>query len=124
MRLDPFLPCVPGPQILSKFTKNFTLFSKIVKLSSKFEKFWYQIYGIGPIFASSLENFENITNVYTRFCTDRRLILQPISAARPQINLCTKNPLVPEYVARVIAVRLSPFAIRDTVVKYLSKSRS
>ena len=56
-------------QILSKLTKNFTLFSKIVKLSSKFWKFWYQIDEIEPIFAPILENFENMTHVYTSFCT-------------------------------------------------------
>ena len=33
---------IPESQILSKITKNFTLFSKIVKLSSKFQKFWYR----------------------------------------------------------------------------------
>ena len=37
------------------------LFSKIVKLSSKFRKFWYQIDEIGPIFMSILEIFENMT---------------------------------------------------------------
>ena len=45
-------------------------FYKIVKLSSKFRKFWYQIDEIGPIFAPILENFENMTHVYTSFCTE------------------------------------------------------
>ena len=54
---------IPEPKILSKFTKTFTLFSKIVKLSSKFGKFWYHIDEIGPIFAPILENFENMTHV-------------------------------------------------------------
>ena len=45
----------------ARFTKNFTLFSKIVKLSSKFQKFWYQTDEIGTIFAPILENFENMT---------------------------------------------------------------
>ena len=46
--------------------KNFALFSKIVKLSSKFRKFWYQIDEIAPI----SENVENMTHVYTSFCTE------------------------------------------------------
>ena len=40
-----------------------------------------------------------MTHVYTSFCTEirghrytRRLILRPISAARPRIDLFTKNP--------------------------------
>ena len=53
-----------------KFTKKFTLFSKIVKLYSKFRKFWYQIDKIGPIFAPILENFKIMTHVYTSFCTE------------------------------------------------------
>ena len=44
--------------------------SKIVKLSSKYWKFWYQIDEIGPIFAPILENFENMTHLYTSFCTE------------------------------------------------------
>ena len=92
---------IPEPQILSKiyYSKNFTLFSKIVKLSSKFQKFWYQIDEIVPIFAPILENSENITYVDTSFCTGlshrytgRRPILRPISAACLRIDLCTKNP--------------------------------
>ena len=39
-------------------------------LSSKFKKFWYQIDEIGPIFPPILENFENMTHVYTSFCTE------------------------------------------------------
>ena len=62
---------IPQPQILSKiYQKNFTLFSKIVKFSSKFRKFWYQINEIGPIFEPILENFENMNYVYTNFCTE------------------------------------------------------
>ena len=61
---------IPEPQNLSKIYQNFALFSKIVKLSSKFRKFWYQIDEIGPIFAPFLENFENMTHVYTSFCTE------------------------------------------------------
>ena len=53
--------------IAAKFTENFTLFSKIVKLSSKF---WYQIDEIGPIFMPIFDNFENMTHVYTIFCTE------------------------------------------------------
>ena len=60
---------IPEPQILSKIYFNFTLFSKIVKISDKFWKFWYQIDEIGPIFAPVLEKFENMTHVYTTFCT-------------------------------------------------------
>ena len=56
---------IPEPQ----FSKNFTLFSKIVQVSSKFWyqideiKFWYQIDEIGPILAPILKNFEKITHV-------------------------------------------------------------
>ena len=46
-----------------------------------------------------LENFKNMTHVYTSFLHwirghpyTRRMILRPISAARPRIDLCTKNP--------------------------------
>ena len=39
-------------------------------LSSKFWKFWYQIDEIGLIFAPILDNFENMTHVYTSFCTE------------------------------------------------------
>ena len=31
----------------------------MIKLSSKFQKFWYRIDEIGPIFTPILENFEN-----------------------------------------------------------------
>ena len=65
---DPFL--YQSHKFYVKLTKNFTLFSKIVKLSNKFRKFWYQIDEIGPIFAPILENFENMTHVYTSFCTE------------------------------------------------------
>ena len=59
---------IPESQILSKIY-NFTLFSKIVELSSKFQKFWYQIDENGSIFVPILENFENMTHVFTSFCT-------------------------------------------------------
>ena len=42
----------------------------MVKLSSKFRKFLYQIDEISPIFGPILENFENMTHVYTSFCTE------------------------------------------------------
>ena len=58
---------IPEPQIFSKIYWKFTLFSKIVKLSSKFMKFWCQIDEIGPIFASVLEHFENMTHAYGLF---------------------------------------------------------
>ena len=61
---------IPEPQILSKIYLKMSSFSKIVKLSSKFRKFWYQIDEIGPIFAPIKENFENMTHVYTSFCTE------------------------------------------------------
>ena len=90
---------IPEPQIFNKSTENFTLFSKIVKLSSKFWKFWYQIDEIGPIFTQNfitswkynpfLYLFLHLIRGY-RYT--RRLILGPIPAARPRIDLCTKNP--------------------------------
>ena len=87
----------PLKQILPE---DFTFFSKIVELSSKFQKFWYQIDKIGPILVPILEKIENMTQVYISFCTKgviiitiyRRLILQPISNARPRIDLCIENP--------------------------------
>ena len=88
---------LPEPQILSKIYKKIShYFSKIIKLSSKF---WYQIDEIGPIFTPILENFKDMTNVYTRTVLHwirghrytRRLILRPISAARPRIDFYTKN---------------------------------
>ena len=39
----------------------FFIIFQIVKLSSKFQKFWYQIDKIRPILAPVLENFENMT---------------------------------------------------------------
>ena len=58
----------------ANFTENFTLFSIIVKLSSTFWKFLYQIHKIGPIFwaifTQILDNFENMTHIYTSFCTE------------------------------------------------------
>ena len=60
---------IPEPQILSIISKNLTFSPKIVKLSKKFWKFGYQIDEIEPIFAPILENFENMTHVYTSFCT-------------------------------------------------------
>ena len=74
-------------------------FPKLFKLSSKFKEFWYQIDETGHIFAPILENFENMTHVKYQFLHwirghrfTRRLILRPISVARPRIDLCTKNP--------------------------------
>ena len=55
-------------------------------LSNKFQKFWYQIDEIRPIFAQSLDIFKNMIHkyVYTSFYSQygghrytRRLILQP-----------------------------------------------
>ena len=73
-------------------------FPKLFKLSSKFKEFWYQIDETGHIFAPILENFENMTHVKYQFLHwirghrfTRRLILSPISVARPRIDLCTKN---------------------------------
>lgn len=56
------------PQILIKLPINFT-FSKIARLPSKLQKLWSQIYEIMPIFERVYQNFENITHVYTSFCT-------------------------------------------------------
>ena len=92
---------IPESQILSKIYLKFHiifLFTQIVKLSRKFQKFWCQIDKIRPIFTPILEMFENMTHVYQflhwirghRYT--RRLILRPISAARPRVDLCTKNP--------------------------------
>ena len=72
---DPFL--YQSHKFEAKFTKNLTLFSKFVKFLSKFWKFWYQIDEIGPIFAPLLENFENMTHVYTSFCTEWGVIFIP-----------------------------------------------
>ena len=58
---------IPEPQILSKIYWKFHIFPKIVKLS---DKFWYQIDKIGFICAPNLEKFENMTHVYTHFCTE------------------------------------------------------
>ena len=59
-KIDPFLyqimpknktSFLPQSQILSKIYQKFgIIFQLIVKLSSKFGKFWYKIYEIGPIF--------------------------------------------------------------------------
>ena len=54
----------------TNFKLKFHIFSKIVELSSKFLKFWYQIYEIGPIFIQILENLENLTQFCTSFCTE------------------------------------------------------
>ena len=54
-------------QILLKISHYF---SKIAKLSSKFREFLYQIDEIGPIFTQILANFENMTHIYTSFCTE------------------------------------------------------
>ena len=86
-------------KFLAKFTKNFTLFSKIVKLPSKFQKFWYQIDEIWAHFRPNFTKFWKYDPCLYQFlhwirghCYTRRPILRPISVARPQIDLCTKNP--------------------------------
>ena len=63
---------IPEPQILSKIYQKFhSIFDNWLSFfSSKFRKFCYQIDEIGPIFAAILENFENMTHVYTSFCTE------------------------------------------------------
>ena len=63
---------IPDPHILSNIYWKFHIIFLIVKLSSKFRKFWYQIDEIGSIFAPAwiLENFENRIHVYTSFCTE------------------------------------------------------
>ena len=78
-KVDPFLY-----QILTKnethfFTRATNLKQNLLKISHFFPKllsfqgnsgnFLYQIDEIGPIFAPILENFENMTDVYTSFCT-------------------------------------------------------
>ena len=94
---DPFL--FQRHKFYANFTENFTLFSKIVKLSSKFCKFLYQFDEIGPISMQILENFENMTHIYTSFCTEKGTLLyqepdlRPISTVPPRIDLCTKIPL-------------------------------
>ena len=55
--------------------KDFTFFSKIVELSSKFQKFWYQIDKIGPTLVPILEKIENMTQVYISFCTKGVIII-------------------------------------------------
>ena len=50
---DPFL--YQSHKFEAKLSKNFTFISKIVRLLSKFQKFWDQIDGIGPIFTPILE---------------------------------------------------------------------
>ena len=61
---------IPEPQILSKIYYKFQIIFQNFQLSSKVQKFWYQIDEIGPIFMPILENFENMTHVYTSFCTE------------------------------------------------------
>ena len=85
---------IPEPQI--NFTKNFTLFSKIiVKLSSRFivSDWWNWVY-----FRAKFWKFWKYDPCLYQFLHwirghhyTRRLILRPISAARPRIDLCTKN---------------------------------
>ena len=46
-------------------------FPKLLSFQANFGNFWYQILNeIGPIFVPILENFENMTHVYTSFCTE------------------------------------------------------
>ena len=69
---------------------NFTFFPKIVKLSSTFRKFWYQIDKITPIFLP----IQKVLNIWPMFIPvfvlnkgssiTRRLILRPTSAAHPR----------------------------------------
>ena len=93
-------PIFQSHKCQANFTENCTLFSKLVKLSRKFQKFGYQIDEIGPIFKEILDYFENyMTYFHTSFCINwirgycytRRLILRPISAAHSQIGLSTRN---------------------------------
>ena len=94
---DPFL--YQSHKFYAKITKNFTLFSKIVKLSSKFRKFWYQIWWNWAYFCANFRKFWKYDPCLYQFLHwirghlyTRRLILRPISAACPRIDLCTKNP--------------------------------
>ena len=49
-------------KVQGNLTEISQFFSKIVKLSSTFWKFWYQIDEAGPIFKQILDNFENMTH--------------------------------------------------------------
>ena len=60
---------IPEPQILRKIYQKFHIIFQNL-LSSRFQKFWYKIDEIGPILAPILENFQNMTYVYTSFCTE------------------------------------------------------
>ena len=60
---------IPKPQILSKSYLKFHVIFQNRSAFKQIQKFWYQIDEIGPIFAPILGNFENMTHVYTSFCT-------------------------------------------------------
>ena len=42
----------------------------MLRFQANLGNFGYQIDEIGPIFPLILENFENMTHVYTSFCTE------------------------------------------------------
>ena len=77
----------------SKVYKVNTWFSKLFSLQANLIIFW--IDEIGSICTPIFDHFEKTTQFlhWIRVIYTRRLILQPISWACPQKDLCTKNPL-------------------------------
>ena len=66
---DPFL--YQSHKFLSKIYQKFLNYlSKLLSFQSKFQNFCYQIDEIRPIFVPILEKIENVTHVYTSFCSE------------------------------------------------------
>ena len=69
----------------------------MVKLSSKFWKFLYQIDKIGPILVPVFKNFHNMTYVYGNFCTELGIIVIPGDRFVPHLSCSYMFPDRPLY---------------------------
>ena len=57
------------PQVKQNLLEISHYFPKLLSFQANFENFSIKLMKFGPIFAPGLENFENMTHVYTSFCT-------------------------------------------------------
>ena len=111
---------IPKPQILSKIYykchiifQNCSAFKQILEILVS--DWWNCVY-----FCVNLRKFWKYDPFLYQFLHwigdhryTRRLILRPISAARPQIDLCTKNPPPPDVslMAKIKRVKWTPFKL-------------
>ena len=100
---------IPEPQILSKISLNMSYhFPKLLSFQANFRNFGIRLMKSG-LFSRQFKKIWKYYPCLYQFLHwirghryTRRLILRPISAARPRIDLCTKNLPPPRYIFKML----------------------